>query len=73
MAGDTYLTDSVAKVVRNSALGFISTARAGDGHYYDPYGGARRRRPPGSIVQVAIPVTQYTPLGAIFKSAADID
>ena len=73
LSGDTYLTDSVSKVVKTAALGFISSAPCQvTVNYFDPYGGATTTPTSGSIVQVAITGYQYTPLGAIFKSAAPV-
>ena len=73
LSGDTYLSDSIAKVVQQASLGFVK-----DGpcqvtiNYFDPYGGATTTPTSGSIVQVAIQGYQYTALGAILKSSAPV-
>jgi hypothetical protein len=73
LTGDTYMSDSIGKVVQQSAGGFI--AKPGcqvTVTYYDPYGGASTTPTTGYIINVAVQGYQYTPLGAIFKSGAPV-
>jgi len=73
LSGDTYLSDSINKVVKASALGFISNAGCQVTiNYYNPYGGATTTATGGDILQVQINGYQYTPLGAILKSSAPV-
>jgi Flp pilus assembly protein TadG len=75
LAGDTYMNDSIVKVVQNSSLGFLSGASGAckvSVTYYDPYGGAVTSAAGGEVVQVAITGVQYTPLAAILKSGAPV-
>ncbi|MBZ5593908.1 MAG: hypothetical protein LAP39_16840 [Acidobacteriia bacterium] len=73
LAGDTYLSDSIAKVVKGSSGGFISNAGCQvTVKYYDPYGGVTTTPGGGSVIQVAVQGYQYSPLGAIFKSGAPV-
>ncbi len=72
--GDSYLTDSINRVVQQGALGFISNpACQVTVSYLDPYGGPVTTVQGGDIVQVSITGYQYTPLGAILKSGAPIN
>jgi TadE-like protein len=72
--GDAYLSDSISRVVQAGALGFITNpACQVTIQYLDPYGGPVTTVSGGDIVQVAITGYQYTPLGAILKSAAPIN
>ncbi len=73
LSGSSYLNDSIGSVVQSSALGFI--AKPGcqvTVNYYDPYGGATTTPGGGDILQVSVQAYQYTPLGAIMKSAAPV-
>ena len=73
LTGDTYLSDSIAKTVKQSSGGFISNAGCQvTVTYYDPYGGATLTPTTGSVINVAVQGYQYTPLGAIFKSGAPV-
>jgi Flp pilus assembly protein TadG len=73
LSGDTYLTDSINKIARSSALGFITNPGCQvTVTYYDPYGGATTTPIGGDILQVSITGYQYTPLGAILKSSAPV-
>src|SRR5215467_3070390 len=73
LSGDTYLTDSINKVARSSALGFITNPGCQETvTYFDPYGGATTTPIGGDILQVSITGYQYTPLGAILKSSAPV-
>ena len=73
LSGDTYLTDSINKVARSSALGFITNPGCQvTVTYFDPYGGATTTPIGGDILQVSITGYQYTPLGAILKSSAPV-
>jgi Flp pilus assembly protein TadG len=73
LAGDTYLSDSINKIVKQNAGGFISNAGCQvTVSYFDPYGGATTTPTNGSVLNVAVQGYQYTPLGAIFKSAAPV-
>ena len=74
-AGDTYMNDSIVKVVQGSALGFLTGASGAckvSVTYYDPYGGAVNSASGGNVVQVSISGVQYTPLAALFKSSAPV-
>jgi Flp pilus assembly protein TadG len=75
LTGDTYMNDSIVKVVQGSALGFLNGA-SGACHvsvaYYDPYGGAVNTASGGNVVQVSVTGVQYTPLAAILKSSAPV-
>ena len=71
--GDTYLADSIANVVKQNAGGFISNAGCQvTVSYFDPYGGVTTTPTTGTVLNVAVQGYQYTPLGAIFKSAAPV-
>lgn len=73
LAGSNYLTDSIGSVVKSSALGFISKPGCQvTVTYYDPYGAATTTPIGGDILQVSVQAYQYTPLGAIMKSAAPV-
>ncbi|HVP46386.1 MAG TPA: TadE/TadG family type IV pilus assembly protein [Bryobacteraceae bacterium] len=73
LAGDSYLSDSIAKVVKSNSGGFITNAGCQvTVTYYDPYGGVTTTPTAGSVLHVAIQGYQYTPLGAIFKSGAPV-
>ena len=73
LTGDTYLSDSIAKVVKQNAGGFISNpACQVSVTYFDPNGGATTTPTTGSVMNVAVNGYQYTPLGAIFKSGAPV-
>jgi hypothetical protein len=73
LTGNTYANDSINSVVQSAALGFITNpACQVTITYYDPYGGVTATPAGGDIIQVSITGYQYTPLGAIFKSAAPI-
>ncbi len=71
LPGDTYLNDSIAKVVQSSALGFLSGANNAclvSVTYFDPSGKATTNPTAGNVVQVSVQGYQYTPMGALFKS-----
>src|SRR5215467_15355994 len=54
LSGDTYLTDSINKVARSSALGFITNPGCQETvTYFDPYGGATTTPIGGDILQVS--------------------
>lgn len=73
LSGGTYLSDSIATVVQQSAGGFISNPGCQvTVTYFDPYGGASTTPTSGYILNVAVQGYQYTPLGAIFKSGAPV-
>jgi Flp pilus assembly protein TadG len=75
LAGDTYMNDSIVKVVQSSSLGFLTGASGAckvSVAYYDPYGGAVTTASGGNVVQVSVSGVQYTPLAAIFKSSAPV-
>jgi hypothetical protein len=73
LTGDSYLSDSIGKVVQQSALGFISKPGCQvTVSYFDPYGGATTTPTAGSVLSVAVQGYQYTPLGAILKSGAPV-
>jgi len=73
LAGDSYMTDSINKVVQSSSLGFISNPGCQvTVTYFDPYGGPTTTPTSGDILQVSINGYQYTPLGAILKSGAPV-
>ena len=73
LSGDTYLTDSINKVVKSSAMGFITTpACQVTITYFNPAGVATTTPIGGDILQVSITGYQYTPLGAILKSGAPV-
>jgi Flp pilus assembly protein TadG len=74
LTGDNYMTDSIGKVVQASAMGFITKPSCQvTVNYLDPYGGPVTTATGGDILQIAITGYQYTPLGAILKSAAPIN
>lgn len=70
LPGDTYLNDSIAKVVQKSSMGFLSGSNAClvSVTYYDPSGKPTISPTAGSVVQVSVQGYQYTPMGALFKS-----
>jgi Flp pilus assembly protein TadG len=75
LAGDSYLNDSIVKVVQDNALGFLngpSGACKVSVAYYNPNGGAATKASGGYIVEVAVRGVQYTPLAAIFKDSAPV-
>lgn len=75
LPGDTYLNDSIAKVVQKSAMGFLSgqnNACMVSVTYFDPAGQVTTSPTAGSVVQVSVQGYQYTPLGALFKSGDPI-
>jgi hypothetical protein len=75
LAGDSYLDDSIVKVVQDNALGFLngpSGACKVSVSYYNPNGGTVSTAGGGYIVEVAIRGVQYTPLAAIFKDSAPV-
>ena len=74
LPGDTYLNDSIAKVVQNSSIGFLSNANAClvSVTYYDASGQVTTNPTAGSVVQVSVQGYPYTPLGALFKSGDPI-
>ena len=74
LTGDSYLSDSITRVVQQNAMGFLSNPGCQVTiNYLDPYGGPVASATGGDILQVAITGYQYTPLGAILKSAAPIN
>ncbi len=73
LTGNNYLNDSINSVVQSASLGFITNPGCQVTiSYYDPYGGPTTTPTGGDILQVAITGYQYTPLGAIMKSAAPV-
>jgi hypothetical protein len=73
LSGDTYMTDSIAKVVQQASLGFVKNGACQvTVNYFDPYGAATTTPTSGSILQVAINGYQYTALAAILKSSAPV-
>jgi len=74
LSGDSYLADSITHTVQQSAMGFLTNPSCQvTVNFLDPYGGAVSTATGGDILQVAITGYQYTPLGAILKSAAPIN
>lgn len=73
LSSNTYLNDSINSVVQSASMGFITNPGCQITiSYYDPYGSATTTPTGGDILQVAITGYQYTPLGAIMKSAAPV-
>jgi Flp pilus assembly protein TadG len=73
IGGDTYLSDSIGRVVQQNAGGFINNPGCQvTVNYYDPNGSATTTPTAGSVLEVAIQGYQYTPLGAIMKSGAPV-
>ena len=73
LTGDTYLSDSIGKVVQQNSLGFVTKPQCQvTVSYFDPSGAPTTTPPAGSVLRVAIQGYQYTPLGAILKSGAPV-
>jgi Flp pilus assembly protein TadG len=72
VGGNVYLNDSIRQVVQNSALGFLN-GPAGACKiavtYINPDTGAASTGTQGDVIYVSVNNYNYTPLGAVLKSA----
>jgi Flp pilus assembly protein TadG len=72
VGGNTYLNDSIRQVVQDAALGFLSgTAGACKINiaYINPDTGTASIGTQGDVIYVSVNGYNYTPLGAVLKSA----
>jgi len=72
IAAGPYLNDSILKSVQGESLGFL---KGNEGackvriHYYDPATGTTSSGTQGDVLVVSVNGFNYTPLGAVLKSA----
>lgn len=75
LSGQTYLNDSIVRVVQNSSLGFLQGSSGAckiSVNYYNPQTGAPGNDSGGNVLEVSVNNYSVTPLGAILKSAAPL-